>query len=371
MAGGVLRQGRRGAEPAKLRWRTRLRSRWVRRGFSLLIFLAVLEFLVLPQIAGTRAALHSLSQVRTSYLLFGALLEAASLATYSLLTRSVRPGPRPSYSWLLRTDLTSLGVSHVAPGGAATASTLRYHLLREGGVPAEDAVVGSAVQGVGSAVVLVGILWLSLVGSIPFSAGHLSYVVAAAVGAVVIVAITLLLLRFPASRVHSPADLSRVTRHLPNKIRPAVTRALSSAGRQFGQLLGDRAGLARAAGWAAGNWLLDAASLGVFMAAYGYHVNPVELLLAYALANVAAAIPVSPGGLGVMEAILIPTLVGFGAPRAAAVLGIVSWRLFQFWVPIPVSAVSYVSLRAQGWWEGSAHQRSGRDWAAISAGRRA
>lgn len=331
-------------------WRARLRSRWLRRGFSLLVFLAVLEYLVLPQIAGTRAAFHSLIQVRSGYLVIGVALEVASLICYSLLTRSVLPGRRPSYSWLLRTDLTSLGISHIAPGGAATASTLRYHLLREGGVPAEDAVVGSAVQGVGSAVVLVGLLWLSLVGSIPYSDGHVIYVIGAGIGAVLIVGICLAIYRFPPGREHPHPRVRRLTARLPARIRPAIERALSSASRQFLQLLSDRQGLARAAGWAAANWLLDAAALGVFMAAYDFRPNPVELLLAYALANVAAAVPVSPGGLGVMEAILIPVLVGFGAPRAAAVLGVISWRLFQFWAPIPVSAVCYVSMRAQGWW---------------------
>jgi uncharacterized membrane protein YbhN (UPF0104 family) len=64
---------------------------------------------------------------------------------------------------------------------------------------------------------------------------------------------------------------------------------------------------------------------------------------------VAAIIPISPGGLGVIEAVLIPSLVGFGTPRAVAVLAVVSWRLFNFWAPIPAAGVSYLSLRTQRW----------------------
>jgi hypothetical protein len=37
---------------------------WVRRGATLLAFVAALEYLVLPQIAGTRAALHVLDRVQ-------------------------------------------------------------------------------------------------------------------------------------------------------------------------------------------------------------------------------------------------------------------------------------------------------------------
>ena len=49
-------------------------------------------------------------------------------------------------------------------------------------------------------------------------------------------------------------------------------------------------------GWAAANWLLDAASLWVFVAAFGHVISPVDLLTAYGLANILAAMPITPGG---------------------------------------------------------------------------
>jgi uncharacterized protein (TIRG00374 family) len=115
---------------------------------------------------------------------------------------------------------------------------------------------------------------------------------------------------------------------------------------QLRLLLSNRPLLIRAVGWASANWLLDAASLGVFLAAFGHTVSPDGLLIAFCLANVLAAIPVTPGGLGVVEAVLTPTLVGFGAPKAIAILGVISYRIFNFWIPIPVGGVAYISLRA-------------------------
>jgi uncharacterized membrane protein YbhN (UPF0104 family) len=97
--------------------------------------------------------------------------------------------------------------------------------------------------------------------------------------------------------------------------------------------------------WAAANWLLDAASLYVFLAAFGHRPFVVGLLISYGLANVLAAIPVTPGGLGVVETVLTSTLVGFGTPRGSAILGVIAWRLVQFWLPIPVGAGAYLSLR--------------------------
>ena len=110
----------------------------------------------------------------------------------------------------------------------------------------------------------------------------------------------------------------------------------------------DRRTLTFAALWAAGNWFFDAASLWTFLAAYGYWINPVTLLVAYGIANLVSTLPISPGGLGLIEGTLIPSLVGFGTPSATAVLAVVSWRLFEFWAPILVG-LSYLSLRAQQW----------------------
>jgi hypothetical protein len=123
---------------------------------------------------------------------------------------------------------------------------------------------------------------------------------------------------------------------------------------RFKQLSTDRRQLARAVFFASANWLFDAASLFVFLGAFGRWVNPVALLVAYGVANIAAAIPFTPGGLGVLELTLIGILVGFGPPRAIVILGVVAWRLVNFWLPIPVGGISYLSLRVHPPAEGQA-----------------
>ena len=69
------------------------------------------------------------------------------------------------------------------------------------------------------------------------------------------------------------------------------------------------------------------------------------MLVAYGLAYVLAAIPLTPGGLGVVEGVLTSSLVGFGTPRGAALLGVLSYRLVNFWLPIPVGGLAFVSLQ--------------------------
>jgi uncharacterized membrane protein YbhN (UPF0104 family) len=103
--------------------------------------------------------------------------------------------------------------------------------------------------------------------------------------------------------------------------------------------------MVRTVSWASANWFLDAAALWVFLLAFGFRAPFDGLVVAYGLANVLAAIPITPGGLGVVEAVLTATLIGFGAPRGIAVLGVISYRLVNFWLPIPFGAAAYISLR--------------------------
>src|SRR5699024_5302654 len=101
----------------------------------------------------------------------------------------------------------------------------------------------------------------------------------------------------------------------------------------------------RGAVWSCCFWLLDALSLWVFLRAFGHTTDPVALIVAFGVAQVAAAIPVTPGGLGVVEAALPAALTGFGVPGSTALAGVLSWRFAQFWMPIPLGGLSYLSIR--------------------------
>ena len=56
-----------------------------------------------------------------------------------------------------------------------------------------------------------------------------------------------------------------------------------------------------------------------------------------------------PGGLGIVEGVYIPTLVGFGLTRRVATLGVASYRLAQLWLPILLGGILYASLRVGPW----------------------
>ncbi len=318
----------------------------VRRITKLLIFAFVVQFLVLPQISGTRKALKLLGHVHVPYLVAGVAFEMAALVSYAMLTRTVLPREgSPTVFTLLRVQLSTLGFSHVAPGGTAAGSPLGYRLLTHAGVDGPEAGFAIATQGAGSAVVLNVLLWLALVVSIPLNGFNPIYLSAAIVGVIAIGGFAVLVLSLTRGEERSARVLSKAAARLPLVQEEKVDELVHRVADRLRELGTNRELLVHAACWAAANWLLDAASLWVFVAAFGYRVSIVGLLVAFGLANVLAAIPITPGGLGVVEAVLTSTLVGFGTPSAVAILGVAAYRLLNFWLPIPLGALSYVSLK--------------------------
>jgi uncharacterized protein (TIRG00374 family) len=336
--------GRRGR-----RAKRRRRSRWGRPLKSVGTFLALawlIEYVVFPQLAGARKTLHLLGHVNVALLALVFIMEAAALVAYAALTSWLLPHEsRPPLTRVLRINLATLAVSHVVPGGSAAAGAVGFDLLGDAGVDGADAGFALATQALGSAVVLNVLLWLGLVVSIPARGFNPLYGTAALVGAVLLGIFAAAVGLLTRGEQRAARLLCVIATHVPLLDPGLVERAVHRIAARLRTVAADRPLLYRAVGWAAVNWLADAAALWISLAAFGYRIGPDGLIVAYGLANVTAAIPITPGGLGVMEAVLTGALVGFGAPRGIAILGVVTWRLVNFWLPIPVGAASYLSLR--------------------------
>jgi len=238
-------------------------------------------------------------------------------------------------------------MSHVVPGGSAPATALSYRLLTESGVEGPDAGFALATQGLGSAVVLNAIFWAVLLISLFIHGYNPLYLVAAGVGVVLIGAFAAVVLLLLEGRDRAVEVVHRLADKLPFLDGDRTAALIRRIADRMRTLVADRELLRRAVGWAAANWLLDAASLWVFIAAFGRLISPIDLLVAYGLANILAVIPITPGGLGVIEGVLIPTLSGFGLDKGVATVAVLSYRLVNFWFPIPVGGGCYLSLRLE------------------------
>jgi putative heme transporter len=99
-----------------------------------------------------------------------------------------------------------------------------------------------------------------------------------------------------------------------------------------------RRDLALAFSWSLINRFSDVACLGFAAFAAGYHPSVGGLTVACAAARAVGTIPLMPGGLLVVEAVLVPGLVSSGMPLSGAVSTMLIYRL-----------ISWVLLAAVGW----------------------
>jgi glycosyltransferase 2 family protein len=98
---------------------------------------------------------------------------------------------------------------------------------------------------------------------------------------------------------------------------------------------------------ALGYWAFDALCLILMFDALGVGADPLVLLVAYGVATTIAAIPLTPGGIGIFEVTMLATLALLGVGSEAAIL-ILGYRLFNFWLPIPLAVIFYPTLRRAG-----------------------
>jgi len=305
----------------------------------------VIEYLVVPQFASARHSLHLLAVLNPLIVALAVALEMAAIFAYVELTRAVLYPHAPSRFNVLRVNLAGLAIGHVVPGGAAPSGALAYRIFNELGVPKDTNAFGLAAQGAGSAVVLNLMFWCALVVSIPLNGFSPLYGFAALAGVFLLLAFFGTILLITRGQRRADAWLRIAASRVPAIDPEKVSALLNRVAERITLLVTSRQTLWTAFKWAGLNWLFDAACLWVFIWAFGSVISPVDLLVAYGLANILAAIPVTPAGLGVVEGVLIPTLVGFGVPHAQAILAVLAYRLVNFWIPIPIGGVAYASLQ--------------------------
>ena len=117
---------------------------------------------------------------------------------------------------------------------------------------------------------------------------------------------------------------------------------------------------------AAGNRMFDVAALVASLLAVGADANPFLVLLAYVVSLALALVPITPGGLGFVEAGLTSLLVLAGASAQEAVVATLLYRLASFWLPIPLGLLAWGGWRARRRTAGSDGRRDHDAAAAVA-----
>lgn len=88
----------------------------------------------------------------------------------------------------------------------------------------------------------------------------------------------------------------------------------------------------RIVAWGTVNWLLDCAVFAMMFSAMDAPIPWKGLLLAYGAGQLAATLPITPGGLGVVEGSITVALVAFGGAESSTAYAVLLYRVISFWM---------------------------------------
>jgi uncharacterized protein (TIRG00374 family) len=323
----------------------RSRGPSVRRLAFWLAVTGISLYLVAPTLLETLGSWRDLEQIAPAWFPAMAALQAAALACLwalqRLALRMQRWGP------VISSQLAGNALAKVAPGGGAMGAALQYRMLVQAGVRRGRAV---------SALTAVNLLTFAVVLALPvfalpaFIRGSVSrsLVEATIVGLVVFalvagVAALCIALDAPLAWIGRIVQRARnrLRRHsdpltgLPKRLLHERDRILSTLGPEW----------KRALVATVGRWAFDFGTLLAALAAVGSTPRPGLVLLAFCAAQVLTQVPVTPGGLGFVEAGLTATLTLAGVSAGDAVLATLVYRLFSYWLPLPLGLVGIALQR--------------------------
>jgi uncharacterized protein (TIRG00374 family) len=330
------------AHPELRRARNRAARRLV-RWTLFAVSLGVLVHVVLPAIPGISRSASALATLRPPLLILALLLEAGSNAALPQLYRRTISalGGHVSYREALRASMAMFTVGHIIPGGGAAAAVYGSRRFAAAGVAGATATTAVLLGGLIGMATLVAIVSVGSLGSLV--RGSLSLVYAATIVILLgcVVAASLILRTAVRSRRWRDRLLSSGSRILDRAhLRVDLAPLRSALDHMTEQGVVPR--LRPAIAWSAANWLLDAAALWVLFLGFGYRMHPGQLLVGYGVANIITILPVTPGGLGFVEAGLAGTYRAFGVPGPLAVVAVLTYRLISYWLPVLAGVPPYL-----------------------------
>src|SRR5688572_19213181 len=251
--------------------------------------------------------------------------------------RAQRHGP------VVTSQLASNAFGRVVPGGVAAAGAMQYAMLARGGVPAAQAASGMTASSILVFGILLALPLLALPAVLFGAPVDPGLGRAALIGGVVF----LLLCGAGAAAIVWDRPLLAVGR-AAQSARNRILRKRAPLVGLPDRLLRERNEVREVLGarwWeamllSAGRWVLDYLTLLAALTAVHADPRPSTVLLAFCAAQFLGTLPLTPGGLGFVEAGLTGTLVLAGVPAGAAVVATLAYRLVSFWLPIPAGGVA-------------------------------
>ena len=322
--------------PPDRRWTHWLRSRWLRNAVGIAV-LALALAILLDHRHDLNSASRIIAHLDWPWMVLAVGAEVGSMIVFARLQRWLlrAGGVRVGMRSMVEITVAGNAMGTTLPGGAAWSATWAFGQLRRRGA---DRVLSGWVILVAGALASFALFVLVAVGS--FLAGSKGPVadlrpVAAVLAAipVAVAAGAVLLANWPWLRTRAGHLWDADGR---NARLQAAKEALKRLWSRILTVRPSPLGWLGAFGLALANWVWDAVALAACILALGGGVPWRGVIVSYALTQIAASFPITPGGIGVVEGSLAALLVAYGLPLDQAVAATLLYRLVSFWALVPV-----------------------------------
>ncbi|WP_157546745.1 lysylphosphatidylglycerol synthase transmembrane domain-containing protein [Hamadaea tsunoensis] len=268
-----------------------------------------------PDLGDVVLAAHSAS---TGWMAVAALAELASLGMFARQQRRLLKafGVRMSMPFSMALTVSRSAIAISLPAGSAVSAGWAFQQFRAKGASKPVAMAVMILSGLMS---FVGLGVLYLIGGAVSGVVPIKLLAGTTLAAAVVVAL-----------------VWRLWRPRPGtRLEPLVTAAHQIAPRHW----------LAALYFAIVNWLFDLICLVAVL--HAFHVSlPVTAVAAtYLAVQVIRQIPLTPGGIGVIETGLLAGLVGAGASNASAAVAVLGYRVLSCWLIIPIGLVAWAGMR--------------------------
>lgn len=321
----------------------RKRRRWwpIASRIALLLLGGVSLYLLAPKLISVLASWPQLKTLTPAWFALAVVFE--SISYLSLWTMERVALHTTSWFAVGTSQLASGAVGSIVPGGAATAGAVAYQMLMKADIDAADVASGLAAASIASTAAICSMPLLALPGIIGGVAAPDGLLQAAYVGVAGFVAVAVLAAAAfgwdrPLLTVGRAARwaITRVRRDaaadLPERLLAQRDRMKATFGRRW------QVALVGAIGKVGFDYLALVCCLG----AVGARPDPSLVLLAYVAGALLALIPITPGGLGFVEAGLTGMLTAAGVGAQDALVATLAYRLVSFWLPMPAGGIAYL-----------------------------
>jgi uncharacterized membrane protein YbhN (UPF0104 family) len=319
-----------------------------------LVGLTVVLAILVP--VGLRGRLPSLPQVFTvlsgaqlGWVALALGLQAISMTAFAMQQRLLLAalGVRVGIGRAVAVTLARSAISITLPAGGAVSAGYAIRQYRRAGASGETAATTMVVSGLVS---IAGLIVLSIGGGAELVAQNPATVATWPLAAVAIGGVVLALLSVALGLTHARRSAPTITEPQPapptGRLRrvPAQTRLAVRDAWLAGASLRARDWFAAVA-YATVNWLTDLLCLAGVTRALGLPIGMTTLAGIYLGVQIVRQIPITPGGIGLIETALVAGLTAAGSTAAVATASVLIYRLLSCWLIIPAGGLAGLALR--------------------------